>query len=158
MRDIRAWPPSTLAGAISAAAIAFSLLISAPANARDDSPSILGVWRMVSLEVASPSGQLRQTPYTGEIIFTGRGTMSIQAMDPDPNAPPTPFSKAGYEAFYGPVVIDQANKTYTVTVQSSVARTLLGQKLTRRFEVSANRLIITSPNPQERFRATYERH
>ena len=84
--------------------------------------------------------------------------MTITSMNPDANAGPTPYTINGYEAFYGPVAINDANKSFVVTVESSLVRNLIGQRLERRFEVSENRLILTPANPQERFRVTYERY
>lgn len=100
---------------------------------------------------------MRAVPYSGQIIFTESGTMSVQAMDPDPGAAPTPYTRNGYEAFYGRVAINDARSTFVVTVDSSLVRTLIGQKLERSFQVTNNRMVLTSTNPQEHFRVTYER-
>jgi hypothetical protein len=48
--------------------------------------------------------------------------MSVQAMNPDTNAPDTPYTLNGYEAFYGTVTVDKAARTFVVTVKSSVVR------------------------------------
>jgi NAD(P)-dependent dehydrogenase (short-subunit alcohol dehydrogenase family) len=63
----------------------------------------------------------------------------------------------GYEAFYGTVAIDDAKKTFVVTVQSSLVRNLIGQKMERVFEMSGNQLVLMPANPAEGFRITYER-
>ena len=73
--------------------------------------------------------------------------MSVQAMNPDANAAPTPYTVNGYEAFYGTVAIDDAKKTFVVTVQSSLVRNLIGQKMERVFEVSGNQLVLMPDNP-----------
>src|SRR3712207_6150555 len=123
-----------------ALALALALLVSAPAFAdggtsdRGLSP-LVGAWRMTSLEV-NTGGTFQRVPYSGQIIFTPSGTMSVQAMNPDADAPDTPYTLNGYEAFYGTVAIDEAAGTFVVTVESSLVRDLIGQSLTRVFEVS----------------------
>ncbi|HEV2785703.1 MAG TPA: lipocalin-like domain-containing protein [Solirubrobacteraceae bacterium] len=96
-------------------------------------------------------------PYSGQIVFTKAGTMSVQAMNPDPGAADTPYTRNGYEAFYGRVTVDKAAGSFAVTVESSLVRDLIGQRLTRVFDVSRDRLVLTPPDPAEGWRATYER-
>jgi hypothetical protein len=119
---------------------------------------LIGVWRMTSLEVGDSAGQLRRIPYSGQIVFTEAGTMSVQAMNPDRNAAPTPYTSNGYEAFYGTVDIDDAKGTFVVTVESSLVQSLIGQKMHRVFRVTNNEMVLASANPQEKFRVAYERH
>lgn len=63
----------------------------------------------------------------------------------------------GYEAFYGTYRVDNAGKTFAVTVQSSAVRSLVGQRLTRVFSVSKDRLVLTPSDPAEGWRVTYKR-
>ena len=111
---------------------------------------------MTSLEVGT-EGDLDPVPYSGQITFTKSGSMSVQAMNPDTEAPDTPYTVNGYEAFYGAVAVDRATGTFAVTIESSLARDLIGQRLTRVFEVSRNTLVLTPTDPAEGWRATYER-
>ena len=141
--------------------LGLSLLAAAPLMARSDSTDrgmspLAGAWRMTSLEVGT-EGNLQRVPYSGQIVFTKAGTMSVQAMNPDPNAPDTPYTRNGYEAFYGTVSVDKAAGRFAVTVESSLVRDLIGQRLTRNFEVSGDTLVLTPPDPAEGWRATYER-
>lgn len=144
-----------------ALALALALLGSAPSSAqsgmahRGVSP-LIGAWRMTSLEVGT-EGNLQPVPYSGQIIFTKSGTMSVQAMNPDANAPDTPYTSNGYEAFYGTVTVDKAAETFVVTVKSSLVRDLIGQRLTRVFKVSGDKLVLTPADPAEGFRVTYKR-
>jgi hypothetical protein len=80
------------------------------------------------------AGGRHRRPYSGQIIFTKSGTMSVQAMNPATNAPDTAYTRNGYEAFYGTVTVDKAAGTFAVTVQSSLVRDLVGQRLTRVFK------------------------
>jgi hypothetical protein len=46
-----------------------------------------------------------------QVIFSQGGTLSVQAMNPDAAAEPTPYTANGYEAYYGPVEVDEAKKS-----------------------------------------------
>ena len=111
---------------------------------------------MTSLEAGTP-GNLRPVPYSGQIIFTRSGTVSVQAMNPDTSAPDTPYTINGYEAFYGTVAVNKAAGTFDVTVESAAVRNLIGQRLTRVFKVSGDRLVLTPTDPAEDWRVTYKR-
>ena len=116
-----------------------------------------GAWHMVSLEAGEVGGSLQSVEYSGQIVFTDAGTMSVQAMNPDPNAPATPYTINGYEATYGRFVIDEDESTFVFTVESSLVRDLVGEDLKRVFEISQDRLVLTPTNPQENWRVVYER-
>ena len=83
--------------------------------------------------------------------------MAVQAMNPDASAPDTPYTVNGYEAFYGDVAVDRRAGTFIVTVESAAARALIGQQLTRVFDVSGRTLVLTPADPSEGWRVTYER-
>jgi hypothetical protein len=141
--------------------LAVALLASAPPFAESSTRDrgmgrLAGEWRMTSLEVGT-AGNLQRVPYSGQIIFTKAGTMSVQAMNPDTNAPDTPYTSNGYEAFYGTVTVDGAAGTFAVRVTSSVVRNMIGQRLTRVFSVSKDRLVLTPTDPAEGWRVTYKR-
>ncbi len=117
---------------------------------------LAGAWRMTELRVGTP-GHLKPIPYSGQVVFTRAGTMSVQASNPDPDAPDTAYTVNGYEAFYGSVQVDSRTRTLDVTVESALAKALVGQHLSRRFAVTGNTLILTPSDPTEGFRVTYER-
>ncbi|MEU4779969.1 lipocalin-like domain-containing protein [Micromonospora sp. NPDC023633] len=144
--------PLVLAVALLVAAFSFAQ----PSMAHRDTSPLVGGWLMTSLEVGTP-GNLRPVPYSGQIIFTRSGTMSVQAMNPDASAPDTPYTINGYEAFYGTVAVNKAAGTFVVTVESSAVRNLIGQRLTRVFKVSGDRLVLTPTDPAEGWRVTYRR-
>ncbi len=141
---------------LSIALIALSMATAAPAFSEDDN-SLIGSWRMTSLQFANAGGTMAEVPYTGQVIFTEGGTLSVQAMNPDPDAAPTPYMLNGYEAYYGPVVIDEANNTFAITVESSLVRDLIGQELDRVFKVADGQLVLTPVDSAEGWRVTYER-
>ncbi|RVJ50136.1 hypothetical protein CN166_30100 [Sinorhizobium medicae] len=139
------------------AMFALALAVSGPALAQDNKASIVGAWRMTSLQFTNSEGSLAEVPYSGQVIFSQSGSLSVQAMDPDPAAKPTTYTANGYEAYYGPVEIDEAKNTFTITVESSLVRDLIGQKLARKFQVTEDQLVILPADPSEGWRVTYER-
>jgi hypothetical protein len=141
---------------ITALALALALFVSAPAFAQDCTSPLVGAWRMTSLEVGT-EGSLQPVPYSGQIMFTETCTVSVQAMNPDAGAPATPYTTNGYEAYYGAVAIDETARTFTMTVESSLVRNLIGQSMTRVFDVSGDTLVLTPADPAEGWRVTYER-
>ncbi|WP_396599697.1 hypothetical protein [Frigoribacterium sp. R86507] len=116
---------------------------------------LTGEWEMTSLEVGT-DGDLSAVPYSGQVVFTAAGTMAVQAANPDTAAPDGPYTVDGYEAFYGEVTpVD--DDSFTVEVESALARDLVGQSLARDFEVTGDTLVLTPTDPTEGFRATYAR-
>ena len=51
----------------------------------------------------------------------------------------------------------RAAGTFVVTVESSAVRNLIGQRVTRVFKVSGDRLVLTPADPAEGWRVTYRR-
>ena len=135
---------------------AFALALSAATPAHCGESPIVGAWRMTSLEVGA-GGNLKPVPYSGQVIFTEAGTLSVQAQNPEAKAPDTPYTRNGYEAYYGPVAINDRDKTFVITVESSLVRNLDGQSMKRKFDVSDSKLVLTPDNPAEGWRVTYER-
>jgi hypothetical protein len=138
------------------ATLALALSASMPAFAQEGQSPIIGAWRMTSLEVGT-EGNLQPIPYSGQVIFSEAGTLSVQAMNPDANAPDTPYTTNGYEAYYGPVAINDEDNTFVITVESSLVRNLIGQSLKRKWDVSGDTLTLTPDDPAEGWRVTYER-
>ncbi|RWP14749.1 MAG: hypothetical protein EOR00_22910 [Mesorhizobium sp.] len=139
------------------AMFALALAGSAPALAQENKGPIIGAWRMTSLQITDSQGKKTDVPYSGQVVFSQSGTLSVQAMDQDPAAKPTTYTANGYEAYYGPVAVDEEKSTFTITVESSLVRNLIGQELVRVFEVAGDHLVITPVDPEEGWRVTYER-
>ncbi|RWQ19998.1 lipocalin-like domain-containing protein [Mesorhizobium sp.] len=139
------------------AMFALALAGSAPALAQENKGPIIGAWRMTSLQITDSHGKKTDVPYSGQVVFSQSGTLSVQAMDQDPAAKPTTYTANGYEAYYGPVAVDEEKSTFTITVESSLVRNLIGQELVRVFEVAGDHLVITPVDPEEGWRVTYER-
>jgi hypothetical protein len=128
----------------------------AAAGTAAKSDPVIGEWTMTTLELGT-GGEMQQVPFSGQIIFTDAGTVSVQAMNPDTGAADTPYTVQGYEAFYGDATIDANAGTFSVVVESAAARALIGQTLSRNFEVRDDTLVLTPVDPSEGWRVTYER-
>lgn len=140
----------------SAAAPASTATSSTPATTPPaGADALTGVWRMTALE-SGTDGELTTVPYAGQIVFSPT-TVSVQAANPDTTAPDSAYTVQGYEAFYGDLAVDPAGGTWSVTVESALARDLVGQTLTRNFEVSDDGLVLTPVDASEGWRVTYER-
>ncbi|NHT78761.1 lipocalin-like domain-containing protein [Rhizobiaceae bacterium CRRU44] len=137
-------------------AAALALAFTSPAFASDAKSPIIGAWRMTALEVGA-AGNLQTIPYSGQLVFTQGGTLSVQAMNPDANAADTPYTTKAYEAYYGPVEIDDARNIFAITVESSLVRNLIGQRLERKFEVTGDKLVISPVDAAEGWRVSYDR-
>ncbi|MBY5903928.1 lipocalin-like domain-containing protein [Rhizobium leguminosarum] len=137
-------------------AAALALAFTSPAFASDVKSPIIGAWRMTALEVGA-AGNLQPIPYSGQLVFTQGGTLSVQAMNPDANAADTPYTTKAYEAYYGPVEIDDAKNIFAITVESSLVRNLIGQRLERKFEVTGDKLVISPVDAAEGWRVSYDR-
>ncbi len=79
---------------------------------------IIGAWRMTSLEVGA-EGNLQAIPIQASSCSPKGAPCRFEAMNPDANAADTPYTTKAYEAYYGPVEIDDAKKIFAITVESS---------------------------------------
>ncbi len=139
------------------ATMALTMALSTPAVAQENRSPIVGAWQMTSLESAVADGTYITVPYSGQVIFTEGGTLSVQAKNANPDAEDTTYTMKGYEAYYGPVVVDDEAGTFTITVASSLVRALEGQSLVRNFEVTDDQLVLTPVDSSEGWRVTYDR-
>lgn len=134
--------------------------VDASSTTSSESPAatepIIGEWTMTMLEFQT-DGEFGEVPFSGQIIFTDAGTVSVQAQNPDTSAADTAYTVQGYEAFYGDAEIDADAGTFSVDVESAAARDLIGQTLTRNYEVTGNTLVLTPTDPAEGWRVTYDR-
>jgi hypothetical protein len=139
------------------AILAMAVAITAPAFAQNDKATIYGSWEVTSLQITNADGSVIEVPYSGQVIFAKNSTLSVQAMDANAAAKPTTYTVNGYEAYYGPLDVNEDKGTFAITVQSSLVRDLIGQRLERKFEVTADQLVILPSDPSEGWRVTYKR-
>lgn len=126
-----------------------------------DRDRLLGAWRLVELDQPGPGGKLMQVDCSGQFVFTRDGHLSVQVMDREPAqsaAGANQYAQNGYEATYGSYVVDEPAHTFTFHVEGALVRTLVGKDLPRRYELTGNRLIVTSTRPEEHWRAIWNRY
>ena len=66
------------------ATVALMAALSAPVMAEENKSPIVGAWQMTSLESAAADGTYSTVPYSGQVIFTEGGTLSVQASERQP--------------------------------------------------------------------------
>ncbi len=122
----------------------------------------IGAWRLGWLEEVGADGRVHRPDCTGMLVFTREGRISVQVMYQDPQAGtaagPVQYAQGGYEASFGRYEIDASARTFTYHVEGALVRSLIGKELKRRFEVSGNRLIVRSSNPNEHWRVAWEHY
>jgi hypothetical protein len=123
---------------------------------------LVGAWRLVELDQPDPDGTLNRIDSSGMFVFTPDGHLSVQVMDREPKqqkpAGPEQYSQGGYEASYGSYTVDEKVHTFTFHVEGALVRSLIGKNLLRVFEISGNRLIVSSARPDEHWRVVWERY
>lgn len=117
----------------------------------------VGGWRLVSLEEANDDGKIHKADCTGMFVFSADGKASVQVMYRNPKADSNGYTQGGYEASFGRYEINDP-QTFTFHVEGALVRTLVGKSLKRRYELSGNRLTVTSADRNEHWRATWERN
>ena len=117
---------------------------------------LVGAWKLVSLEEASADGQVHKADCNGMFVFTSDGKASVQVMYRNAQTG-SAYAQGGYEASYGSYHIDDSS-TFTFHIDGALVRTLIGKDLKRAYEISGNRLIVRSTNPNEHWRVVWERY
>ena len=125
-----------------------------------DRDRFVGAWRLVWLEEPDADGKVHRADCTGMLVFTGDGHMSVQVMYRSPqagaSAGPVPYAQGGYEASFGRYEIDERMHTFTFDVEGALVRSLIGQHLTRVYELSGTQLIVKPASPNEHWRVAWE--
>jgi hypothetical protein len=117
---------------------------------------LVGAWKLVSLEEPRADGQLHKADCAGMFAFTSDGKVSVQVMFRNAESG-SAYAHGGYEASYGSYRIDDSS-TFTFHVEGSLVRTLIGKDLKRKYEISGNRLTVTSNDADEHWRVVWERY
>jgi len=124
--------------------------------------ALVGSWHLVWLELPGPDGALRRiADAKGSLIYAPSGQVSVQVMyasaDSTPSSGPVQYAQGGYEGSFGQYVVDEATRTVTHRYDGANVRSLLGQDLPRRYEITGRRLILRSTRPDERWSVVWER-
>jgi len=121
---------------------------------------LAGAWHLASLEEEGADGKIHRADCTGLLVFTSDGHMSVQVMYQNlpaaTNAAPVQYAQNGYEASFGTYEIDDAH-SFTFHVEGALVRTLLGKELKRGYELSGKKLVVKSSDPNEHWKAIWER-
>ena len=128
----------------------------APNRNTESQNRLVGAWKLVSLEEASADGQVHKADCNGMFVFTSDGKASVQVMYRNAQTG-SAYAQGGYEASYGSYHIDDSS-TFTFHIDGALVRTLIGKDLKRAYEISGNRLIVKSTNPNEHWRVVWERY
>jgi hypothetical protein len=123
---------------------------------------LVGAWHLLWLELPGPDGALRRiTDAKGSLVYTPSGRVSVQVMyasaGDTPSSGPVQYAQGGYEGSFGQYVVDAATRTVTHRYDGANVRSLLGQDLPRRYEVTGSRLVIRSTRADERWSVVWER-
>jgi hypothetical protein len=122
----------------------------------------VGAWRLAWLEEQGADGKIHRPDCSGMLVFTQDGHLSVQVMyrslQTPANAAPVQYAQGGYEASFGTYEIDERSNSFTYHVEGALVRTLIGKDLTRRYELSGQQLIVTSSNPDEHWRVSWEHY
>jgi len=138
------------------AALPAQLVVEAPHRDEENQNRLVGTWKLVSLEEASADGQVHKADCNGMFVFTSDGKASVQVMYRNAQTG-SAYAQGGYEASYGSYHIDDSS-TFTFHIDGALVRTLIGKDLKRAYEISGNRLIVRSTNPNEHWRVVWERY
>ena len=137
-------------------ALPTQLAAEAPRRNEESQNRLVGAWKLVSLEEASADGQVHKADCNGMFVFTSDGKASVQVMYRNAQTG-SAYAQGGYEASYGSYHIDDSS-TFTFHIDGALVRTLIGKDLKRAYEISGNRLIVKSTNPNEHWRVVWERY
>ena len=137
-------------------ALPAQLAVKTPHRNEESQNRLVGAWKLVSLEEASADGQVHKADCNGMFVFTSDGKASVQVMYRNAQTG-SAYAQGGYEASYGSYHIDDPS-TFTFHIDGALVRTLIGKDLKRAYEISGNRLIVRSTNPNEHWRVVWERY
>jgi len=122
----------------------------------------IGAWRLAWLEEPGADGKIHRADCTGLLVYTRDGHLSVQVMYRNPqagaDAAPAQYAQGGYEASFGTYAIDDGSHTFTYHIEGALVRTLIGQNLTRVYELSGNHLIVKSSDPNEHWKVAWEHY
>jgi hypothetical protein len=122
----------------------------------DRTDSLVGAWRLLSLEEPAADGKVHKADCEGMFVFTRDGRVSVQVMYRHAQHG-SAYAQGGYEASYGSYRIDNST-TFTFHIDGALVRTLIGKDLRRVYEISGNRLVVKSTDPNEHWRVVWERY
>jgi hypothetical protein len=125
----------------------------------DEKDRFIGAWRLAWLEEPGADGKIHKADCTGLLVYTRDGHMSVQVMYRNPQTGgQSEYVQSGYEASFGTYQIEESSHTFTFHVEGAMVRNLIGKDLPRSYELSGNRLVVKSTNPNEHWRVSWEHY
>jgi len=121
-----------------------------------DQNRFVGAWRLVSIEEPGENGQVHKLDCSGMFVFTPEGKASVQLMYRNASTG-SAYAQNGYEASYGSYSIDDSS-IFTFHIDGALVRTLIGKDLKRAYQISGNRLIVKSTDPNEHWKVIWEHY
>lgn len=165
-----------MAAAVAAASCAPDRPTSTIASqANRDAPSpLVGTWTLQAVELTDLAGRPIEAPRAvGTIIYTQEGRMATQSMVlPRPVVPTVPEGPGEvtawspeqlrqvvetYDAYFGRYEVDEEAHIVTHHVEGELRPNYVGAAYARRYEVDGDRLLLSSTNPDERWRVVWQR-
>jgi Lipocalin-like domain len=89
-------------------------------------------------------------------VFTRDGKASVQVMYRTAQSGSN-YAQGGYEASYGTYHVDDSS-TFRFHIDGALVRTLIGKDLKRHYQISGNRLIVKSTDPNEHWKVVWGRY
>ena len=164
MRTLTTWTAVALVALVGCTPAPRGPSLGSATGATHATPSspLVGSWHLVWLELPGPDGALRRiTDAKGSLIYTLSGQVSVQVMYANagdtPSSGPVQYAEGGYEGSFGQYVVDTASRTVTHRYDGANVRSLLGQGLPRRYELTGRRLVLRSTRTDERWSVVWER-
>lgn len=117
---------------------------------------LVGAWNLVAIQEPGTDGRVHQVDCAGLFVFTSDGKASVQVMYRNAQTGGA-YAQGGYEASYGRYRIDSAS-TFTFHIEGALVRSLVGKDLKRAYEIAGDRLTVTSTDPNEDWKAVWERN
>lgn len=115
------------------------MLFSSVAAAEDVETAILGPWVLDQWTITNADGSVTY-PYgpnaKGMLIYTDDGKMAVQLVNPDINVATLTTIEERYFAYYGSFTVDEANRTITHELESSISPTWVGTKQVRVYSLT----------------------
>ncbi|ENN89346.1 hypothetical protein RHSP_00973 [Rhizobium freirei PRF 81] len=116
-----------------------------------------GAWRLVTIEQPDATGAMEPAEVEGLLVFTRDGHMAVQVRNLEPGHADSAYSRGGYEASYGTIILDALNGSFVYRVEGALVRALVGQDFPRAYSFLDDRLILTSTRDDETWRVVWRR-
>jgi len=124
--------------------------------------TLVGAWRLISLDEPDADGKLHRADCTGLLVFSRDGHMSVQVMYRNVPAGgqggPVQYAQGGYEASFGTYTVDEGSSTFTFHVEGAMVRSLIGKDLKRVYKLSGNQMAVRSADSHEHWLVAWERY